>query len=175
MINIYVIYFIFSIFQITFYKRRVKEYKRFMYGFAPFHCWVLERKVVSVVESVIRIGILLSSSETLCQFEGTTIARYGAEFDRLISSPKWLFVPHPARQYQPANPALVHSDSYRLDLSTSIIFCMVVTLVVFFIPIHLPFPMASSFSNFCLENIEEFISFTKGGITLFHREENPNL
>lgn len=31
--------------------------------------------------------------------------KHGAGFDRLISSPKWLLVPHPARQYQPANPA----------------------------------------------------------------------
>jgi len=38
---------------------------------------------------------------------------YGAGFDRLISSPKWLLLPHPARQYQPANPA--HSD----EISTS--------------------------------------------------------
>lgn len=39
---------------------------------------------------------------TLDQFEQI---KHGAGFDRLISSPKWLLVPHPARQYQPANPA----------------------------------------------------------------------
>jgi len=31
--------------------------------------------------------------------------KHGAGFDRLISSPKWLLLPHPARQYQPVNPA----------------------------------------------------------------------